>query len=95
MFGLWEELRDFERHVATTLKEVEVVRTFLVTPPIVLIHRLTQLREEARRNREEIQRILDDRSNLLNALNVDLTLALHIIVILVPVIGITFYVHNM
>lgn len=93
MFGLYNELQEFERHATATLVEVEVVCTFLVTLPLVLMYRLTQLREDVRKSTEEMQQILENRSKLLHALNDDLTLALHIVMILV--ISMTFYVCNM
>ncbi|KJA21993.1 hypothetical protein HYPSUDRAFT_202487 [Hypholoma sublateritium FD-334 SS-4] len=75
LFGLYNELQEFERHVTATLVEVEV------------------LREDMRKSKEEMQQILENRSKLLNAMNDDLTLELHIVMILV--ISMTFYMCNM
>ena len=68
MFKLRKECQDLHRHVTATMEGMEVVRTYDVSLPAMLIYRITQdqLREDVRRLQEEMQQISADRAKFMS-----------------------------
>ena len=91
LFKLRKECQDLHRHVTATMEGMEVVRTYDVSLPAMLIYRITQdqLREDVRRLQEEMQQISADRAKFMSyVLEDDLPWLVAL------VISVAFYLYN-